>query len=93
MKIRDSLTRRLGFDSAPLGNVCHFDVAPFYRAELPGLRMGRALPGKPRDQYVLSTKIGRLILDEHEDVTAGDHGREGRRVPARPSQPRRERLH
>src|SRR3546814_11013131 len=36
--------------------------------------MGEALAGKPRDEYVISTKVGRVILDEVEDVSARDLG-------------------
>lgn len=44
----------------------YFDNAPFYGAGLAELRMGEALAGKPRDAYVISTKVGRIILDEIE---------------------------
>jgi D-threo-aldose 1-dehydrogenase len=55
----------------------YFDNAPFYGAGLAELRMGAALAGKPRDQYVISTKVGRIILDEVEDVSARDLGEKG----------------
>ena len=37
----------------------------------------RRLPDKPRDEYVISTKVGRVILDEVEDVGARDLGEKG----------------
>lgn len=52
----------------------YFDNAPFYGAGLAEIRMGEALAGKPRDQYVISTKVGRVILDEIEDVSAREFG-------------------
>lgn len=52
----------------------YYDNAPFYGAGLAELRMGEALASKPRDQYVISTKVGRVILDELEDVSARDLG-------------------
>ncbi|MBF7014803.1 aldo/keto reductase [Novosphingobium resinovorum] len=52
----------------------YYDNAPFYGAGLAELRMGEALAGKPRDQYVISTKVGRIILDELEDVSARQQG-------------------
>src|SRR4029450_1048488 len=52
----------------------YFDNAPFYGAGLAEIRMGRALAGKPREDYVISTKVGRVILDELEDVGARDQG-------------------
>jgi D-threo-aldose 1-dehydrogenase len=42
----------------------YFDTAPIYGAGLSEQRLGRALAHVPRDQYTLSTKIGRLISDE-----------------------------
>jgi D-threo-aldose 1-dehydrogenase len=55
----------------------YFDNAPFYGAGLAELRMGEALKGRPRDQYVISTKVGRVILDEIEDVSQRDNGEKG----------------
>lgn len=55
----------------------YFDTAPFYGAGLAEIRMGEALKGKPRADYVISTKVGRLILDEIEDVSARDLGEKG----------------
>lgn len=52
----------------------YYDNAPFYGAGLAEARMGEALAGKPRDQYVISTKVGRVILDELEDISARDKG-------------------
>lgn len=52
----------------------YYDNAPFYGAGLAEIRMGEALAGKPRDQYVISTKVGRVILDEIEDVSAREQG-------------------
>lgn len=55
----------------------YFDNAPFYGAGLAEIRMGEALAGRPREDYVISTKVGRLILDEVEDVSARDLGEKG----------------
>lgn len=41
--------------------VRYFDTAPLYGLGLSETRMNRFLRGKPRDAYVLSTKIGRLL--------------------------------
>ncbi len=38
-----------------------FDTAPFYGSGLAERRLGRALRGKPRDAFVVSTKVGRLL--------------------------------
>ncbi|KJF72860.1 aldo/keto reductase [Agrobacterium arsenijevicii] len=55
----------------------YFDNAPFYGAGLAEIRMGEALADKPRDQYVISTKVGRLVLDEIEDASASGFGENG----------------
>ncbi|WP_340053959.1 aldo/keto reductase [Pseudomonas sp. JAI120] len=47
--------------------VRYFDTAPFYGSGLAEIRLGQALSTYNRDDYVLSTKVGRLILDEVED--------------------------
>ena len=39
----------------------YYDVSPHYGAGLAEQRFGRMLSGKPRDEYVLSTKVGRLL--------------------------------
>ena len=39
-----------------------FDVAPLYGYGTGERRLGAALHDKPRDQYVLSTKVGRLVV-------------------------------
>ena len=44
----------------------YFDTAPFYGAGLSEIRLGRALAKHKRNDYLLSTKVGRLILDEVE---------------------------
>ena len=54
-----------------------FDTAPFYGAGLAEIRLGKALSKRPRSDYVLSSKVGRLILDEVEDPSGRDHGEKG----------------
>lgn len=54
----------------------YYDNAPFYGAGLAEIRMGDALAGKPRDAYVISTKVGRIVLDEAGGRTGVfEHGR------------------
>jgi D-threo-aldose 1-dehydrogenase len=48
-------------DAAWEGGVRHFDTAPHYGLGLAERRLGAALAGRPRSQYVLSTKVGRLL--------------------------------
>lgn len=98
MALKEILPGKLGFGTAPLGNmfrdipeaearatvdaawndgIRYFDNAPFYGAGLAELRMGEALADRHRDDYVISTKVGRLVLDEIEDVSARDLGEKG----------------
>ncbi|WP_406466642.1 aldo/keto reductase [Streptomyces hirsutus] len=55
----------------------YFDTAPFYGAGLSEIRLGEILADRPRDEFVLSTKVGRVILDELEDPTTRDLGEKG----------------
>jgi D-threo-aldose 1-dehydrogenase len=50
------------------GGVRYFDTAPLYGLGLSETRLNRFLRGKPRDGYVLSSKVGRLlrVAPEHE---------------------------
>jgi D-threo-aldose 1-dehydrogenase len=48
----------------------YFDTAPLYGHGLSEARIGRLLAGKPRDQFLLSTKVGRLL----EACAPGDEG-------------------
>lgn len=54
----------------------YFDNAPFYGAGLAEIRMGEALKDKPRDEYVISTKVGRIVLDGIEQAPR-DNGEKG----------------
>ena len=63
-----NLYRAIGDDEAQTilekaweGGVRYFDTAPLYGLGLAETRINRFLRGKDRDQYVLSTKVGRLL--------------------------------
>lgn len=98
MGIRNRLQGKLGFGTAPLGNMYRnipeaealatvdaawdhgvrlFDTAPFYGAGLAEIRLGTALQKHRRDDYVLSSKVGRLILDDIEEPASRDLGEKG----------------
>ncbi|WP_180733724.1 aldo/keto reductase [Paraburkholderia sp. PGU19] len=55
----------------------YFDAAPLYGAGLAELRLGEALSAYPRNEYLIGTKVGRLILDEHESTAQRDLGEKG----------------
>ncbi|MED4170497.1 aldo/keto reductase [Priestia megaterium] len=96
--MRDILQGKLGFGTAPLGNmyrnipeeeaiatvdaawesgIRYFDSAPFYGAGLAEMRLGEALSKINRNDYILSTKVGRVISNELEDPSARDLGEKG----------------
>jgi D-threo-aldose 1-dehydrogenase len=66
-------------DAAWAVGIRYFDTAPHYGLGLSERRLGKALAGRPRDEYVLSTKVGRLLepLPQPHDVDG-----EGFDVPA-----------
>ena len=55
-------------DAAWQQGIRYFDSAPLYGAGLSEMRLGRALAKHKRDEYVLSSKVGRPI---HNDVESG----------------------
>src|SRR6201986_5690694 len=48
-------------DAAYEGGVRYFDTSPFYGYGRSELRMGGALRNRPRDEFILSTKVGRIL--------------------------------
>lgn len=48
-------------DAAWAAGIRAFDVAPHYGLGLAERRLGRALATRPRDEFLLSTKVGRLL--------------------------------
>ncbi len=49
-----------------------FDTAPHYGAGLSEQRLGRFLAGRPRGEFVLSTKVGRRLVPATGDVQGAD---------------------
>jgi D-threo-aldose 1-dehydrogenase len=52
---------RAAIDAAWDGGIRTFDTAPHYGLGLSERRLGDALRCRPRDEYVISTKVGRLL--------------------------------
>ncbi|HMD94653.1 MAG TPA: aldo/keto reductase [Trebonia sp.] len=70
---------RASIDAAWDGGIRTFDTAPHYGLGLSERRLGAALRHRPRDEYVICTKVGRLL------EPAGPHAggdTEGFAVPA-----------
>ena len=60
-------------ESAWQRGVLHFDTAPYYGFTRSERRLGAALAHWPRDELVLSTKVGRLMRPD-DTVRSGDSG-------------------
>lgn len=58
-------------DAAWQGGVRYYDTAPLYGLGLSETRLNAFLRGKPRGDYVLSTKIGRLMRVSSPDQRTG----------------------
>ncbi|NJI59455.1 aldo/keto reductase [Microbacterium oxydans] len=62
---------RAAVDAAWLAGVRYFDTAPFYGLGLSESRLGEALADRPRDSFVLSTKVGRRLLEDSRTSVDG----------------------
>ncbi|HXW79233.1 MAG TPA: aldo/keto reductase [Acidimicrobiales bacterium] len=58
----DDQTARLAVDAAWDAGVRYFDTAPHYGLGWSERRLGAALAGRPRGEFVISTKVGRLLV-------------------------------
>lgn len=67
-------------DAAWEAGVRYFDTAPHYGVGLSERRLGMALAGRPRDDFVVSTKVGRLLVPNPGHETEQDE--HGFRTPA-----------
>lgn len=65
----DEATRALLQNTWDAG-VRYFDTAPMYGAGLAERRLGDFLRDKPRDDYVLSSKVGRLLVPDRAAAMA-----------------------
>src|ERR1700761_7234517 len=59
-RVNDDEAARL-IEAAWNGGVRYFDTSPWYGRGLAEHTLGRALYRRPRDEYVISTKIGRVL--------------------------------
>lgn len=64
------------------GGIRHFDTAPHYGVGLSERRLGEQLRVLPRDEIVVSTKVGRVLVASPE--TAHQRDEQGFDVPADP---------
>jgi len=61
-------------DAAWDAGVRYFDTAPHYGLGLSERRLGACLAGRPRGEYVVSTKVGRLLVPSPETAHEKDPG-------------------
>ena len=54
---------RAAVDAAWDAGIRYFDTAPHYGLGLSERRLGAALGDRPREEFVVSTKVGRLLVD------------------------------
>jgi len=76
---------RAAVDAAWDGGIRTFDTAPHYGLGLSERRLGDALRDRPRDEYVISTKVGRLLEPAVPGTGIGGTGgqdTEGFAIPA-----------
>jgi D-threo-aldose 1-dehydrogenase len=62
------------------GGIRYFDTAPHYGLGLSERRLGTFLLGRPREEVVVSTKVGR-VLEPNPDFSGGDDLADGYAVP------------
>jgi D-threo-aldose 1-dehydrogenase len=67
----DEDTAHAAVDAAWHGGVRYYDTAPHYGLGLSERRLGAALAQRPRDEYLISTKVGRLLVP-NPDPTGSD---------------------
>jgi D-threo-aldose 1-dehydrogenase len=63
---------RATLEAAWAAGIRAFDTAPHYGVGLSERRIGQFLAGRPRGEYVLSTKVGRLLVPAAGDVDGAD---------------------
>lgn len=71
---------RAAVDAAWDSGIRYFDTAPHYGLGMSERRLGQALRDRPRGEYVLSTKVGRLLA-ENPAPTGSDLAAGGFAVP------------
>lgn len=59
-------------ESAWSAGIRYFDTAPHYGIGLSERRLGAALAGRDRAEYVISTKVGRMLVPSPENAGARD---------------------
>ncbi|MGW1275245.1 aldo/keto reductase, partial [Streptomyces sp. NPDC002491] len=61
-------------DAAWQAGIRYFDTAPHYGLGLSESRLGAALRDRPREEYVISSKVGRLLVPNEHPCGADTEG-------------------
>jgi D-threo-aldose 1-dehydrogenase len=77
----DDSTSTAAIDAAWERGIRYFDTAPHYGLGLSERRLGAALSSRPRDEFFVSTKVGR-VLEPNPGYRPGVYDDQGFRVPA-----------
>ncbi len=64
-------------EAAWAGGIRYFDTAPYYGLGLAEGRLGRALEGFERSEFVLSSKVGRVLTDTEDAGFRWDYSAQG----------------
>jgi len=70
----DDETARGAVDAAWDAGIRYFDTAPHYGVGLSERRLGEALRDRPREEYVISSKVGRLLRPREVPLERDDDG-------------------
>ena len=68
----DETTARATIDTAWEGGIRYFDTAPHYGLGLSERRLGEVLRDRPRDDVIVSSKVGRLLVPRRPSVARDD---------------------
>ena len=68
----DPQTAAEGLTAAWQAGLRTFDTAPHYGVGLSEERLGEFLSGEPRSEFVVSTKVGRLLVPTDQDVEGAE---------------------
>ena len=71
---RDDDTCWATLDAAWSGGIRYYDTAPHYGLGLSERRLGAFLATKPRDEFIISTKVGRLLRPNPEPTVRDTTG-------------------
>lgn len=73
-RVIDESVAMEALEAAWNAGVRYFDTAPHYGVGLGERRLGAFLREKPRDEFILSTKVGRLLVEDPAGTHTDDEG-------------------